>query len=105
MANVPMTEINKLAEQAGPRPGVSPAEKKTTKKAKGKAGATKATKPAGIGKFCMKLIEEHPDWTNQHVTDRANAKFPDGKTSKDCVAWYRSKMRRDKMEAEKAGKK
>jgi predicted transcriptional regulator len=36
--------------------------------------------------------------TNQEVLDKVLAKFPHARTTKDSIAWYRSRLRRDDPE-------
>lgn len=44
----------------------------------------------GVGAFCKELIVEGK--TNQEVLDAVAIKFPSAKTSKGCVAYYRTKL-------------
>lgn len=52
----------------------------------GKRGPTQ-----GVGAFCKELIAEGK--TNQEILEAVAEQFPTAKTSKNCVAYYRAKMK------------
>lgn len=49
-----------------------------------------------VGKLAE--AEIHNGLTNQEVLDKVLAKFPHAQTTRDSIAWYRSKLRRDDPE-------
>ena len=48
-----------------------------------------------IGSTAIQLILENPDWANQQVLDRVKELFPSAQTSMACIAWYKSKLRKE----------
>lgn len=64
-----------------------PAAKPKVEKA---AKAPKAKKP-GIGAFCLDLIAKGK--TNDEILEAIAKSFPDAKTSRGCVAFYRNKAK------------
>ena len=52
----------------------------------GKRGPTQ-----GVGAFCKELITEGK--TNAEILEAVAVQFPTAKTSKNCVAYYRAKMK------------
>lgn len=64
-----------------------------SKEAKDKMAAVRAAKKErgpGIGKFVNDLLDKNIDMKTEDVLQKVHDKFPDAKTSKACVAWYRS---------------
>lgn len=58
----------------------------------------KPSRPQGIGTWCRERIAKHPNESNGQIAKLAAEKFASATTA-DCIAWYRSKMRRENMEA------
>ena len=48
-----------------------------------------------IGSTAIQLILENPDWTNQQVLERVKELFPSAQTTMACIAWYKSKLRKE----------
>lgn len=60
--------------------------------------------PQGIGVWCRREIEKHGEKkTNGQIALEARKHFK-SQTTSDCIAWYRSKMRREAMEGAKKRK-
>jgi len=53
-------------------------------------------KPSGIGKFAMNLMVSTQE-SNKEILAQVREQFPTAKTTYECIAWYRSKLRRDAM--------
>lgn len=49
----------------------------------------------GIGKFIVDKIMNQPELTNQQILDEVKAKFESAKTTMACVAWYKTKLRKE----------
>ena len=58
------------------------------------AQEVKKVAPRGIGKFIVEMILE-TGGTNAEILKTTLEKFPDAKTSMACIAWYKSKLRRE----------
>lgn len=82
----------------------TPAQRETEAKKEEKAAKVKAAKPkaekaegarkprgSGIGAFCTDLIAKGK--TNDEVLAAVQKKFPDAKTTKGCIAFYRNKAK------------
>lgn len=48
-----------------------------------------------IGSTAIKLILENPDWANQQVLEEVKKLFPSAQTTMACIAWYKSKLRKE----------
>ena len=48
-----------------------------------------------IGSTSIKLILDNPTWTNQQVLDEVKKQFPSAQTTMACIAWYKSKLRKE----------
>lgn len=48
-----------------------------------------------IGSTAIKLILENPDWANQQVLEEVKKLFPTAQTTMACIAWYKSKLRKE----------
>ena len=48
-----------------------------------------------IGSTAIQLILTNPAWTNQQVLDEVKALFPTAQTTMSCIAWYKSKLRKE----------
>ena len=48
-----------------------------------------------IGSTAIQLILTNPAWTNQQVLDEVKALFPSAQTTMACIAWYKSKLRKE----------
>lgn len=48
-----------------------------------------------IGSTAIKLILENPDWANQQVLEEVKKRFPSAQTTMACIAWYKSKLRKE----------
>lgn len=49
----------------------------------------------GIGSTIIELILANPTMTNQQILDEVKAKFAAAQTSYACIAWYKSKLRKE----------
>lgn len=52
-----------------------------------------------IGKYARELIIANPAMKNEEIVAKVKAKFPEAKTSLACIAWYRSDLKKKKVEA------
>ena len=48
-----------------------------------------------IGSTAIQLILTNPAWTNQQVLDEVKNLFPSAQTTMACIAWYKSKLRKE----------
>ena len=48
-----------------------------------------------IGSTAIQLILTQPDWTNQQILEEVKKLFPSAQTSMACIAWYKSKLRKE----------
>lgn len=48
-----------------------------------------------IGSTAIKLILENPEWANQKVLEEVKKLFPSAQTTMACIAWYKSKLRKE----------
>ncbi len=48
-----------------------------------------------IGSTAIKLILENPEWANQQVLEEVKKLFPSAQTTMACIAWYKSKLRKE----------
>lgn len=48
-----------------------------------------------VGATAMSIILAHPELTNQQILDRVKEAFPTAQTSMACIAWYKSKLRKE----------
>lgn len=74
--------------------GATPSDK-AKYNSSGKRGPTQ-----GVGEFAKSLIAEGKD--NQTVLDAVREKFPSAKTSKGCIAFYRTAMSKGPAQADPA---
>ena len=58
-----------------------------------------------IGSTAIQLILENPDWANQQVLDRVKELFPSAQTTMACIAWYKSKLRKEGKTGQRVFKK
>ena len=49
----------------------------------------------GIGSTIITLILENPELTNNEILAKVKAQFESAQTSYACIAWYKSKLRRE----------
>ena len=49
----------------------------------------------GIGQMIITQILEHPELSNEQILKNVLAKFESAKTSMACIAWYKSKLRKE----------
>jgi hypothetical protein len=52
-------------------------------------------KKVGIGSTIIELILANPTKTNQEILDEVKAKFEKAQTTYACIAWYKSKLRKE----------
>lgn len=52
-------------------------------------------KKVGIGSTIITLILENPNMTNLEILAKVKAQFESAQTSYACIAWYKSKLRRE----------
>ena len=52
-------------------------------------------KKVGIGSTIIDLILKNPEMSNQQILDRVKAQFEQAQTSYACIAWYKSKLRKE----------
>lgn len=48
-----------------------------------------------IGSTATKLILRNPGWANQQVLEEVKRLFPSAQTTMACIAWYKSKLRKE----------
>lgn len=48
-----------------------------------------------IGSTAIKLILGNPNWANQQVLEEVKRLFPSAQTTMACIAWYKSKLRKE----------
>ena len=48
-----------------------------------------------IGQTAIKLILDQPELTNQQVLEKVKELFPSAQTTMACIAWYKSKLRKE----------
>ena len=48
-----------------------------------------------IGQTAIKLILTQPELTNQQVLEKVRELFPSAQTTMACIAWYKSKLRKE----------
>ena len=53
------------------------------------------TAKVGIGSTIITLILENPEMTNLEILAKVKAQFESAQTSYACIAWYKSKLRRE----------
>ena len=53
------------------------------------------TKKVGIGSTIIDLILENPNMTNLEILAKVKEQFEAAQTSYACIAWYKSKLRRE----------
>lgn len=49
----------------------------------------------GIGQMIISQILEHPELSNEQILKNVLGKFESAKTSMACIAWYKSKLRKE----------
>ena len=52
-------------------------------------------KKVGIGSTIIDLILENPNMTNLEILAKVKEQFEAAQTSYACIAWYKSKLRRE----------
>jgi hypothetical protein len=52
-------------------------------------------KKVGIGSTIIELILSNPEMTNLQILEAVKAKFEKAETSYACIAWYKSKLRKE----------
>ena len=52
-------------------------------------------KKAGIGSTIIDLILKNPEMTNQQILNKVKEQFESSQTSYACIAWYKSKLRKE----------
>ena len=48
-----------------------------------------------IGQTAISLILAQPDLSNQQILDKVREQFPSAQTTMSCIAWYKSKLRKE----------
>ena len=48
-----------------------------------------------IGQTAISIILAQPELTNQQVLDEVKKLFPTAQTTMACIAWYKSKLRKE----------
>ena len=48
-----------------------------------------------IGQTAISIILAQPELTNQQVLDEVKQRFPSAQTTMACIAWYKSKLRKE----------
>lgn len=48
-----------------------------------------------IGSTAVRLILGNPGWANQQVLEEVKRLFPSAQTTMACIAWYKSKLRKE----------
>ena len=72
----------------------TPAPKTEEVKVEVKAEEVKVKK-VGIGSTIIELILAHPTKTNEEILKEVRAQFEKAQTSYACIAWYKSKLRKE----------
>jgi len=49
----------------------------------------------GIGEFCMSLMRQHPNMSNEQILSQCRARFPHAKTKMSSIYWYRNEIRKE----------
>ena len=52
-------------------------------------------KKVGIGSTIISLILANPEMTNLEILNKVKEQFKSAQTSYACIAWYKSKMRKE----------
>ena len=53
------------------------------------------TPKVGIGSTIIDLILKNPEMTNNEILAKIKAQFESAQTSYACIAWYKSKLRKE----------
>ena len=48
-----------------------------------------------VGATAIKLILENPELSNAQVLEKVKESFPTAQTTMACIAWYKSKLRKE----------
>ena len=48
-----------------------------------------------IGQTAIKIILTQPELSNQQVLEKVKELFPSAQTTMACIAWYKSKLRKE----------
>ena len=48
-----------------------------------------------IGQTAIKIILDQPELSNQQVLEKVKELFPSAQTTMACIAWYKSKLRKE----------
>ena len=48
-----------------------------------------------IGQTAIKFILDQPELTNQQILEKVKELFPAAQTTMACIAWYKSKLRKE----------
>ena len=48
-----------------------------------------------VGSTAIKLILENPELSNTQVLEKVKEAFPSAQTTMACIAWYKSKLRKE----------
>ena len=48
-----------------------------------------------IGQTAIKIILTQPELSNQQVLEKVRELFPSAQTTMACIAWYKSKLRKE----------
>lgn len=69
----------------------------TTKKTQIASSTIEEVKTAkvGIGSTIIDLILKNPEMTNQEILTKVRDQFKSAQTTYACVAWYKSKLRKE----------
>lgn len=46
-----------------------------------------------IGSFSYKMLQMHPNAKNSEILQLVKQEFPNAKTTTNCIAWYRNKLK------------
>jgi hypothetical protein len=71
------------------------AQKKTVQAVEAQPVETVKTPKVGIGSTVINLILENPEMSNVQILEKVKAQFASAQTSYACIAWYKSKLRKE----------
>lgn len=60
-----------------------------------KAEVQTEVKPLKIGQMIITQILENPEFSNEQILKNVLGKFEQAKTTMACIAWYKSKLRKE----------
>lgn len=59
------------------------------------AAKVEKVKKVGIGSTIIDLILTNPELSNKDILDKVLGQFKEAQTSMACIAWYKSKLRKE----------